>query len=119
MKFGEIMMKKILLLTMLLAGCASVSDIDTSKIDASCAQSCTSTYSECLGKFTLFPLIAQHQCTDAMHLCAAACPSRGATAPAPPVSATQRLQDLADLYKHGLITKEDYDAKRSEILKGI
>lgn len=106
------MVRKALLLCMLLAGCASVSDIDTSKLDPSCAQLCTSSYSECLGKFTLFPLMAQHQCT-------AACPSRGANAPVTPVSATQRLEDLADLYKRGLITKEDYDSKRAEILKGI
>jgi len=112
-------MKKTLLLSILLAGCASVSDIDTSKLDANCAQSCTSTYSECLSKFTLFPLMAQHQCTDAMHLCAAACPSRGADATTAPVSATQRLGNLADLYKRGLITKEDYDSKRAEILKGL
>ena len=104
---------------MLLAGCASVADIDTSKIDPSCAQSCTSNYSECLGKFTLFPLMAQHQCTDAMHLCAAACPSRVASATATPASATQRLGDLSDLYKRGLITKDDYDSKRAEILKGL
>jgi hypothetical protein len=103
----------------LLAGCASVSDIDPSKLDASCAQSCTSTYSECLGKFTLFPLMAQHQCTDAMHLCAAACPSKGATANATPVNTAQRLADLGNLYQRGLITREDYDSKRAEILKGM
>ncbi|WP_408511724.1 SHOCT domain-containing protein [Paraburkholderia sediminicola] len=38
--------------------------------------------------------------------------------PAIPVSTTQRREDLADLYKRGLITKEDYDSKRAEILKG-
>ena len=55
---------------LVLAGCASVSDIDTSQLEPACAQACTARYSECLGKFTLFPIQAQHQCTDAMHLCA-------------------------------------------------
>ncbi|SIT35287.1 conserved exported hypothetical protein [Paraburkholderia ribeironis] len=113
-------MKKTLLLSMLLlAGCASVADIDTSKLDANCAQSCTAKYSDCLGKFTLFPLMAQHQCTDAMHLCAAACPARTADVPAPAGSTPQRLADLSDLYKRGLITKEEYNSKRAEILKGM
>ncbi|MFM0335637.1 SHOCT domain-containing protein [Paraburkholderia fungorum] len=113
------MMKTALLLTMLLAGCASVADIDTSKIDTTCAQSCTANYSECLGKFTLFPIQAQHQCTDAMHLCANACPARASAAVSSTASTSQRLVDLGDLYKRGLISKDEYDAKRVEILKGM
>ncbi|MFL9899256.1 SHOCT domain-containing protein [Paraburkholderia fungorum] len=111
-------MKKTLLLSLLLlAGCASVADIDTSKLDTTCAQSCTANYSECLGKFTLFPIQAQHQCTDAMHLCANACPQR-ATLPATPVASTsERLTKLDDLYKRGLINKNEYDSKRAQILK--
>jgi len=112
-------MKKTLLLTMLLAGCASVADIDTGKLDTACAQSCTTSYSECLGKFTLFPLMAQHQCTDAMHLCATACPARADSAISPAASTSQRLTNLDDLYKRSLISKEEYDAKRAEILKGM
>jgi hypothetical protein len=104
---------------MLLAGCASVADIDTSKMDPACAQSCTTNYSECLGKFTLFPLMAQHQCTDAMHLCAAACPARTAAVPSPAATTPQRLSNLDDLYKRSLISKDEYDAKRAEILKGM
>lgn len=105
---------------MLLAGCASVSDIDTSKADPDCAHSCTANYSECLGKFTLFPIEAQHQCTDAMQLCVKACPARGDNAVSAPVATTsQRLANLDDLYKRGLISKVEYDAKRAEILKGI
>lgn len=112
------MNKTLLLLTLLLAGCASTADIDMSKVDPDCAHSCSANYSECLGKFTLFPIQAQHQCTDAMRLCVQACPTRGAaTAPAP--DASQRLANLDDLYKRGLITKDEYDAKRVEILKGL
>ncbi|MDN7182949.1 SHOCT domain-containing protein [Caballeronia sp. SEWSISQ10-4 2] len=113
------MKNKTLLLTFLLAGCASVSDIDTSKIDAACAQSCTANYSECLGKFTLFPLMAQHQCTDAMHLCANACPSRVADSPNAGGTTSRKLADLSDLYKRGLISKEEYDSKRADILKAM
>jgi hypothetical protein len=36
-----------------------------------------------------------------------------------PVSPTQRLEDLGDLYKRGLITKDEYDSKRAEILRGM
>ncbi len=112
------MNRTLLLLTLLLAGCASTADIDTSKVEPDCAHSCSANYSECLGKFTLFPIQAQHQCTDAMRLCVQACPTRGAaTAPAP--DASQRLANLDDLYKRGLITKDEYDAKRVEILKGL
>jgi hypothetical protein len=100
-----------------LAGCASVSDIDTSQLEPGCAQACTARYSECLGKFTLFPIQAQHQCTDAMHLCAKACPTR--TVDAAPTSSTQRLANLNDLYKRGLITKDEYDTKRAAIIQGL
>lgn len=107
----------LLLLALCVTGCASVADIDTSKMDATCAQSCTANYSTCLGKFTLFPIQAQHQCTAAMHLCANACPQR-ATLPTVPVASTsERLTKLDDLYKRGLISKSEYDSKRAEILK--
>jgi hypothetical protein len=112
------MNKTLLLLAVFLAGCARTADIDTSKVDPDCAHSCSANYSECLGKFTLFPLMAQHQCTDAMKLCVQACPARAATAPPAPDS-SQRLVALDDLYKRGLITKDEYDAKRGEILKGL
>lgn len=68
-----------LLLTLSIAalvGCASTSDIDMTKVESNCGQGCTRTYSECLGKFTFFPIQAQHQCTDAMRLCANSCPVR-------------------------------------------
>lgn len=60
----------------LIAGCASTADINTSQAEAQCAERCSSTYSECLGKFTFFPIMLQHQCTDAMRLCVNACPAR-------------------------------------------
>lgn len=59
-----------------LAGCASTAGIDMSKVESKCGQTCSSSYSECLGKFTLFPIMAQNQCTDAMRLCVQSCPAR-------------------------------------------
>ena len=112
------MNRTLLLITLLLAGCASTADIDTSKVDPDCAHSCSANYSDCLGKFTLFPLMVQHQCTDAMKLCVQACPARSTAAVSAPDS-SQRLANLDDLYKRGLITKDEYDAKRAEILKGL
>lgn len=65
-----------LLFAAMLSACASTADIDTSKAEPACGQRCSSTYSECLGKFTFFPIMMQHQCTDAMRLCVNACPAR-------------------------------------------
>lgn len=66
----------ILTAAVFLTGCASTADIDTSKVESQCAQRCSATYSECLGKFTFFPIQMQHQCTDAMRLCVKGCPER-------------------------------------------
>jgi hypothetical protein len=38
---------------------------------------------------------------------------------APPASAEERLKKLDSLYRQGLITKQEYDAKKSEILKDL
>ena len=61
---------------LLLAACASTKDIDLSKVESHCGQTCSANYSECLSRFTFFPLQGQHQCTAAMKLCAQACPAR-------------------------------------------
>ena len=61
---------------MLLTGCASTKDIDLSKVDSACVQACSANYSEGVSKFTFFPIQTQHQCTDALRLCAQSCPAR-------------------------------------------
>ncbi len=61
---------------LLLSGCASTADIDVSKAEPKCAQACTASYSQCLGQFTLFPIQAQNQCTDALRLCVRTCPAK-------------------------------------------
>jgi hypothetical protein len=62
-----------------LAGCASTKSVDLSRVDSQCGQSCSANYSTCVSKFTFFPLETQHQCTDALKLCAQACPPRTAS----------------------------------------
>lgn len=70
-------MKAILLPGILvLAGCASTKDIDLSKVESTCGQTCSANYSECVGKFTFFPIMVQRECTAAMRLCAQSCPPR-------------------------------------------
>jgi len=61
---------------LLLAGCANVNDINMSAVESSCGQSCTKSYSECMGAFSFFPIQQQHQCTDVVRLCVQSCPAR-------------------------------------------
>jgi hypothetical protein len=69
---------KITIAALLLAGCASTKDIDFSKVEPACGQTCSTNYNECLSRFTFFPIMMQHECTDALRLCAQACPAREA-----------------------------------------
>jgi hypothetical protein len=69
---------KIAIVLIVLGGCESTSDIDLSKAEPQCALTCSTTYSSCLSRFTFFPIQAQHQCTDALRICAQACPPREA-----------------------------------------
>jgi hypothetical protein len=69
-------MKALLLIIFVLAGCASTKDIDLSKVETACGQTCSANYSTCLSKFTIFPIERQHECTDALRLCAQSCPPR-------------------------------------------
>ncbi len=67
----------LLLLVVSVSGCASPSDIDLSKAEPACGKDCSTNYSQCVGKFTLFPAIHKSDCADALKLCAQACPARG------------------------------------------
>jgi hypothetical protein len=62
--------------TLIFSGCASTADIDMSRVESQCGRACTANYSECLDGFTLFPIMAQHECTDALRLCAQSCPAK-------------------------------------------
>ena len=67
-----------------LAGCASTSNIDMKQVESECGQKCSSNYSSCGKQFTLFPIMAQRQCADALQLCVQACPARQAEKPRSP-----------------------------------
>jgi hypothetical protein len=67
---------QIAIVLLVLGGCESTSDIDLSKVDSQCGQTCSANYSACLSRFTFFPIQAQHECTDALRLCAQSCPAR-------------------------------------------
>lgn len=66
----------LLSLIVVIAGCASTSNIDLGKVEPQCGQACSANYSTCVSKFTIFPLEVQHQCTTALKLCAQSCPAR-------------------------------------------
>lgn len=61
---------------LMLCGCASTKDIDLSKSEPACASTCSTNYSSCVGKFSVFPIHQQNVCTDALRLCAQSCPAR-------------------------------------------
>ncbi|MEX3635337.1 SHOCT domain-containing protein [Paraburkholderia sp. BR14320] len=101
--------------TMVLTGCIAAPELDLSKVDSTCAQRCSSEYSNCTTGFKLFPLIEQAHCNEALKVCVAACtPAQTVTGNA---TSAQRLTELKTLYKQGLISEEEYETKRQEILK--
>jgi hypothetical protein len=102
----------------LVAGCASIADIDSSKKEPSCTHSCSTNYSSCIQGFTVFPIQAQHQCSTALHSCVAACPDNaGPPAVVPSATSTeQQLKDLKKLHDEGLISDEVYLQRQKAIL---
>jgi hypothetical protein len=105
-------------LALVLGGCASLPD--TSKTDPACSRGCTGTYSQCISGFHAFPLQNQWECSQVMQSCINTCPVPGA-----PVTGTvasplgQKLIDLDALHKAGLITDQEYAAKRKQILDSM
>jgi hypothetical protein len=63
---------------LLVTGCVSIADIDTTHTESYCAQSCTGNYSSCASAPA--PLAVQavrnYQCKEALRACIAACPAR-------------------------------------------
>lgn len=105
--------------SVVLVGCASTSDIDTSRVEQSCAQPCSHNYSTCVSKFTIFPIQVQHQCTDAFRLCIQGCPERGSSTATAQPTTNDRLKNLKELRDTGAISKKEYEVKRKEILDGV
>lgn len=109
-------------LAVLAAGCATPPSSDPSTVDSSCAQQCSGNLATCSSGFKLFPIVQQKQCNDAYDVCVKGCPARTAetTAAKPvPQSTAERLKKLEELFKSGAITKDEYDAKRKEILGSL
>jgi hypothetical protein len=102
---------------LVLTGCVSAPDLDLSKVDSACSQRCSSEYSNCTAGFKLFPLVAQAHCNESLKVCIASCPTSQPVIATKP--AAQKLTELNDLYKQGLITEKEYEAKKQEILKAL
>ena len=120
--------------TVLLSACVSPSGIeskiDYSKVDAECGRLCKKDYDECNVRFAEAELsvIRQVHCGPEVGACIKACPPPGTTvvtSPAnlktttdkPPIS--DRLKQLEELHKSGVITDKEYADKRQEIIKSL
>ena len=119
-------MKKILVLsftlTTLLSACIGPPKVDFANIDSICAQQCSANHTSCMSGFKLFLLANESSCKTAMETCAQTCPPKSAVSvaqPKVPVSNTERLKELDSLYRGGLISKDEYDVKRQEVLKSM
>ena len=109
-------------LVVLTAGCATPPSSDPSTVESGCAQQCSANLATCSSGFKFFPIVQQKQCNDNYDVCIKGCPARAAeTAAAKPVpqSTAERLKKLDELFKSGAITKDEYDAKRNEILGSL
>lgn len=58
------------------SGCVSTADVDLSKVETGCGQTCSANYSSCTGRFSFTPLLQQSGCADAFRACAKSCPAR-------------------------------------------
>lgn len=109
-------------LAVLATGCATPPTSDPSTVESGCAQQCSVNLTNCSKGFKMFPVVQQKQCNDTYDLCIKGCPARTLdttmTKPAPQ-SVAERLKKLDELFKSGAITKEEYEAKRKEILGAL
>ena len=104
------------------AGCATPPSSDPSTVESGCALQCSANLATCSSGFKFFPIVQQKQCNDTYDVCIKGCPARTAeTAAAKSVapSTAERLKKLEELFKSGAITKDEYDAKRKEILGSL
>ncbi|MEZ2349451.1 SHOCT domain-containing protein [Caballeronia sp. RCC_10] len=100
-----------------LGGCVSAPELDLTNVDHACSQRCSSEYSRCTTGFKLFPLVEQAHCNESLKVCVSTCgPSQPVSASA---SSSQKLTELSELYKRGLINQKEFDAKKQDILKAL
>lgn len=113
-----------LAIALLLSACIGAPVVNFADKDSTCAQQCSANHTTCMSGFKLFPLANEQSCKTAMETCAKTCPSKADAATASnakPQTATvsERLKQLDQLLKDGLITKSEHETKRQEILKSI
>jgi hypothetical protein len=109
-------------LVVLAGGCATPPSSDPSTVESGCAQQCSANLASCSSGFKAFPIVQQKQCNDTYDVCIKGCPARKAeTAAGKPAQQTiaERLKKLDELFKSDAITKDEYDAKRKEILGSL
>ncbi|QWD34650.1 SHOCT domain-containing protein [Polynucleobacter paneuropaeus] len=108
---------------LVLVGCQTTEGIDFEAKDSSCTTTCRNRYDSCMGAITMMPIRKNNDCVDNLRFCVAQCPSKGMVVV--PVSentlssSTKKLEILNDMQKKGLITRDEYNAKKAEILRGM
>ena len=111
-----------LLFVLAFSGCAGTTDIDLSKVEYTCGQSCSTSYQTCDSRLTMMPIRQHNDCTDVYRKCVQSCPSTFSS-PRPSEntkpSVTDRLKELDALHKSGVIDDAEYQNKRHEILQAL
>ena len=110
------------LFAIIAAGCATPPSSDPSVVESACAQQCSSNLATCSSGFKLFPVVQQKQCNDNYDVCIKGCPARTGETSAPKgasQSPAERLKKLDELLRSGAISKDEYDAKRKDILGSL
>jgi hypothetical protein len=105
-----------------ISGCATPPSSNPSTVETGCAQQCSAYLATCSSGFKLFPIVQQKQCNDTYDVCIKGCPARtpeSSQAKSVPPSTSERLNKLEELFKSGAIAKDEYDAKRKEILGSL
>ncbi len=110
-----------LLLVIIFAGCATPPSADPSAVDPGRAQQCSTSLATCSSGFKLFPVVQQKPCNDNYDVCIKGCPARTSRPSVLPAKQTtsERLKALDDLYQSGVITKDEYEVKRKQILESL
>jgi Short C-terminal domain len=105
-------------LLFVLPGCQSIADVDLSAKDAACGQLCSTHYEDCNNRITMMPIRQHNDCADSFKYCAQACPAKGAATvvPGEKPSVADRLKELESLHQKGLISDDEYLAKKRAIL---
>lgn len=102
--------------------CATPPSSDPSKVELACAQRCSTDLATCSSGFKFFPVVVQKQCNDNYDVCIGSCPARESNSLGKQIqqnNSANKLEELSILLKRGLITQQDYDKKKAEILKNL